>query len=194
MGRFRWGTYEPKAWVGIEMVTDPLTGNTDGSISADIADDENGLTRTGVRGPTNSTTGVGKIFGVGLIGKAHDWFEPTITINRGPTASQAPILRRVTLRALPTPKIVEQFDVPIIMSATVLSQTGEGQEFPYDTGAEYDYLVRIVQDATVVTFQLGSESHLVTIREVGWQNVYGMTPDRLSLEGIIMATLVTTEA
>jgi hypothetical protein len=194
MGRFRWGTYEPKAWIGIEIVSDPLAGNTDGIISATVLDDTTAISSVGQRGPGNASTGIGRAYGLGIVSETHDWYEPTLILSRPPSnAAVAPIVRRVSLRALPTPMLLEQFTIPIKMSETILSQTQEGQDISYVTYAEYNFLQSLILEGKIVTFQLGLEQFLVTVREITWDKVWGMNSNRSSVEGIITVSLVTAE-
>jgi hypothetical protein len=89
--------------------------------------------------------------------------------------------------------MIESFTLGIIMASDVDAKQGEGMDIPYDTDMEYNFLLGLVQGGTPVTFQLGTEQHFVTVREVGWTEVYGMTPDRTGLNGRLMVTLITAE-
>lgn len=194
MGRFRWGTFEPKVWLGLEVVTDRLAEGTDGSIVMLVTNESGVTTGLGSRGPSNSSTGVGVIYGVGTISKSYDWFEPTVLLRAGGDANEStPIVRRVTLRALPVPKTIEQYTLPILMAEKVNDNTGEGGEIPYDTSAEYLFLQQLVSQGVPVNFSVGGERHLVTVREVGWDKVHGMTTDRKGVQGLLMVTLITAE-
>lgn len=194
MGRFRWGTFEPKIWLGLEVATEPLEDTTDGIVAMSVLNDSGVTTGLGTRGPSNGTTGVGAIYGVGTINKSYDWYEPTITLKRGGTnGTSSPIVRRVTLRALPVPKTVEQFTLPILMSEKVNDETGEGGEVAYNTSDEYRYLQGLLSQGSPVNFQIAGEQHFVMVREVGWDSVYGLTSNRDGVEGLLVVTLITAE-
>lgn len=194
MGRFRWGTFEPKVWLGLEVVTDRLTDDHDGSIVMAVTSESDVVTGLGTRGPSDSTTGVGVIYGVGTITRSYDWFEPTIILMPGGgDYESSPIVRRVTLRALPVPKTIEQYSLPLLMAEKVNDNTGEGGEIPYNTSNEYRFLQSLVSQGLPVNFSIGGEVHLVTVREVGWDKVYGMTSDRKGVQGLLMVTLITAE-
>jgi len=189
MGRFRWSTYEPKVLLGIEVVTEPLRGRV--SMDALL---ENGDTVTLGSRNDDDQIGLGIVFGVSAIHEAHDWYAPIITLLPS-AAKETPVIHRITLRALPVPKVVEQYIVPIIMAQNVNLEQGEGQEQAYNTREEYTYLLGLVQSGTPVIYQEGRDAHFVTVREVGWgeQSITGMDFQRTGLQGLLLVTLVTAE-
>lgn len=194
LGRFRWGTFEPKVWLGLEVVTDPLSGDSNGVVQMDVSNETTVVTSLGFRGPDNDSTGVGAIYGVGTINASYDWFEPIVTLTpAGDDFEFSPIVRRVTMRALPVPKTIEQYAVPIRMAEDVNDEESDGGDFPYNTSDEYRYLQGLVSKGIPVIFTIHEEQHLVTVREVTWQSVHGLTTQRDGVQGIIMVTLITAE-
>ena len=193
MGRFRWGTYEPKVFLGIEVVSSPLVAGTTISMNCDT--DNVGSVGLGLRDNVGSD-GLGTIYGVGAMNEAHDWLDPAITLNSdAATRLNSPLVNRITLRALPTPKVVEQFQMAIEMSDNVDLESGEGQDQPYDTQAEYNFLKALVSNAVPVSFQIGHETFFCTLRDLQWaeNEINGLSFERKGFNGILVATLVTAE-
>jgi hypothetical protein len=155
---------------------------------------ENGDTVTLGSRNDDDQIGLGIVFGVSAIHEAHDWYAPIITLLPS-AAKETPVIHRITLRALPVPKVVEQYIVPIIMAQNVNLEQGEGQEQAYNTREEYTYLLGLVQSGTPVIYQEGRDAHFVTVREVGWgeQSITGMDFQRTGLQGLLLVTLVTAE-
>lgn len=187
-GRLRFGTYEPKAFLGVEIRTDPLNG----AIAVNLNMDDASTASLG-RLDQPGTTGRDTIIGSSSIPATHDWYEPVLTIT--PTANflQSPVIRRLTFRAIPVPMPVEQIIVPIMMSDVVRLNTGEGQDFPMDTDAEYAYLKSLAANGSPVIYQEGRSEYLVIVRGVEWidQQIKGMNAQRQGLQGILGVTLLT---
>jgi len=194
MGRYRWGTFEPKVFLGIEIVSLPLPSGATISMSC-LVEDQTPSIGLGLRDNVNST-GLGTIYGVGAMNEAHDWLDPLITLNADvATRLTTPTVNRVTIRALPTPKVVEQFQMAIEMSDNVDLESGEGQDQPYDTQAEYNFLKALVTNAVPVSFQIGHETFFCTLRDLQWaeNEINGLSFERKGFNGILVATLVTAE-
>jgi hypothetical protein len=193
-GRFRWGTYEPKVFLGMEVITELLAA---ASVKMYLDLPNGDRVSVGQRLLDNQT-GMGLLFGLESLNESHDWFEPVLELLPFGLLSPGnvgPIVERVTLRALPNPKVVEQISLPIILHSVVNLEAGEGQEQVYDVQAEAEFLRDLVRLGQPVHCQIGRESFKVIVREAGWidNTVTGLAHDRKAPEGRMMLTLVTAE-
>lgn len=191
-GRFRWGIFEPKVFLGVEASHAPLQG----TIAYHVDTDAGGAGYDLDPDTDQNHSGVGEIHGSDAIMESHDWFEFSVTLTRsGTDPTQGPIVYRISFRALPTPKVVEQIDVGLVLAQDVNVQAGEGQDVPYDTQAELDYLKNLVRQGLTTEYQELRLSSLVTVRSVGWaeQQVDSLTARRDGYQGILLVSMITAE-
>jgi hypothetical protein len=113
-----------------------------------------------------------------------------LTLNRGATVTNNPVLRRWTLYGLVTPVLNDEIILPLIVKTKVLNQLGEGQDIAYNPLVEYNYLRELAQSKAIQRYQEGASSYNVYVSQVS------LEPDDWTIErdffnGIINVRLVT---
>jgi hypothetical protein len=86
-------------------------------------------------------------------------------VNTGGDAT-GPTVTRWTLRSYPRPSQGEQFFVPVLLHERV--ETRAGSEH-YDPTEEFEFLVGLRESKRLVTYQIGSASHTVTVDDALFQ-------------------------
>lgn len=191
MGRFRWGTYEPKTFLGMEVVTQNLPAGSDIDLAVDTYLDWYEIgSREGAE-----TNGAGDVIGVGMVPGIQDWIAPELYIHPTVDQTQTPIVHRITLRALPVPKSVESIELPIMLGDYVKDGVGEGQDHFFNSEDEFNFLKDLQVRGIAANIQIGNISFTGLIRDVHWleESIDGLSRNRRGLRGILMVTVVTTE-
>lgn len=185
-GRVRYGTYETKSATGIDVRHDAL----DGTVVARVANEDGTVVVAGTSSVANSS-GPAHNFDVG--DSRGEWFEPRITLTRDSSDNTlGPTLRRYTLRALPTPKRQDAYELAIILRTKVELPPEAGHRYYYNVMEEYQYLKDLESAGRPVLLQIGNMAFTAMIEGIEEQ------PDRWSdkfefMEGILLVTLVTLE-
>lgn len=159
-GQITFGTTEKKTPVAIDWRTEPLpTGSTitvelsvNGGAFAEIGSDD-----------TTDSTGPSTPIAIEGDNQGED-FELRFTLTRGTDPTESPVLKRWTLRSMPTPPRVDEILLPIILHGQV---DPEGDlDNPYDTLAEYRFLKNLEATGSIVDLVLGSTTEKVKIDQI----------------------------
>lgn len=188
LGRFRWGTFEPKIFLGMELVHNPLVG----SVVINLRLDDGSSVEVGSHTEADST-GVGEITGVGRTTQVSDWFEVILTIEA--VDGVGPCVLRSTVRALPVPKQVDKFVLPLIIAQTTNLGELDGDERRMDVKDEFDYIHGLHSRGVPIIYQEGRSSYTVTVRKVqfGEPSNVRWDAEKDGFEGILFVTVVTAE-
>jgi hypothetical protein len=190
LGKTEWGTFEPKTFLGVQLITLPLVG----TVHVDVTDDAGNVTALGTLA-SPGTTGLGELIGGGL-GSLSTFYDLTLTLNRNPAAlTTGPTVRLVTARSLVVPHQVQRWVLPIICKEKVLVGPGEEVEEVQDVLAIRDYFVNLRQKGTPIIFQEGDSRRTVVVRDVAFPDgsVTRWGIGRNGLQGLLFVTLDSTE-
>jgi hypothetical protein len=93
------------------------------------------------------------------VGERNTFIETKLIV-KGPTVTGS------LLRSYPAPKRLTRFMVPILLydAITALNQ----RDYPLDVGYEYDFLVGLHTDQTIITYQEGDSSYSVIVDDFSW--------------------------
>ncbi len=191
LGKTEWGTFEPKTFLGLQLITLPLVGE----VSATIEDDAGNVTALGAL-TTPDTTGLGTLLGAGL-GGLSTFFDIELTLERPVTPlTEGPTVRLVTTRALAVPHQVQRWVLPIMCKGFVQIGADDQIEAPQDVAAVREFFLGLRRTGTPVAFQEGTSRHLVVVRDVSFPDgmVEQWGSERAGLEGTLVVTLDSTEA
>ena len=206
-GRFRWGTTELKAGVSVDLRHSELA--TGQSIRITIEDDTGGDYYTDSDVVGSYTPGIKAIqvssqkdpTDFGLVASdlqyvstvssvTGEYITPTIKLN-GPGTS-TPTLRRWTVRAVPMPFVSEIIQLPIILT----TQTRYGNRDVYqDVYDDYKYIRALLEDRSLITFEVGEESRIVHVAGLSYQggSVATWSDSDDWFEGILTVSIVTVQ-
>lgn len=191
MGKVEWGTFEPKTFIGLQLITEPLNGTVSASITSDDG------TVTGVGSLTNAgTTGLGQLLGAGL-GELSTFFDVELTLNRDAVdANATPVVRLVTARALVAPHSVQRWVLAIICKERVTVGADDDVEESQDVAKIRDYFVTLRRNGTPVLYQEGNSRHMVIVRDVAFPEgqVERWGPGRNGVQGLLEVTIDSCEA
>lgn len=193
LGNLEWGTFEPKTFLGVELITEPL----EGTVTVDLTDDAGDTETLGVHASQGST-GLGRTLGAGL-GRLSTFFELTLTLGRSTDVtldpSTSPVLRLLTARGLPVPRQIQRWTLPIICTDKVRIGAGENQEASQDVARTREFFVALRRDARAVLYQEGQLQHLVMVRRVWIEPglVTQWSAQRHGLQGTLMVQLDSAE-
>ena len=161
-GRFRWGITELKALVSSDVRHSQLGNNQAVTLSVTNDDYVNGLSPVSIGAFISNTkeTAAATSTATGLTG---EWFTPELKLSHN--GGTGPALKRWTLRAIPMPYVSEVVSLPIILA----TQTRHDNRDVYiDTFDDYTYLKTLMENRTLVTFEMGSESTTVYVAGVSY--------------------------
>ena len=206
-GRFRWGTTELKAGVSVDLRHSELA--TGQSIRITIEDDTGGDYYTDSDVVGSYTPGIKAVqvssqkdpTDYGLVASdlqyvstvssvTGEYITPTIKLT-GPGTS-TPTLRRWTVRAVPMPFVSEIIQLPVILT----TQTGyDNRDIYQDTYEEYQYLRSLLEERSLVTFEVGDESRIVHVAGLSYQagEVTKWASGGKWVEGILTVSIVTVQ-
>ena len=206
-GRFRWGTTELKAGVSVDLRHSELA--TGQSIRITIEDDTGGDYYTDSDVVGSYTPGIKAIqvssqkdpTDYGLVASdlqyvstvssvTGEYITPTIKLN-GPGTS-TPTLRRWTVRAVPMPFVSEIIQLPIILT----TQTRYGNRDVYqDVYDDYKYIRALLEDRSLITFEVGEESRIVHVAGLSYQggSIATWSDSDDWFEGILTVSIVTVQ-
>ena len=119
-----------------------------------------------------------------------EYISPTIKLN-GPGTS-TPTLYRWTVRAVPMPFVAEVIQLPIILT----TQTRyDSRDIYQDTYDDYQYVRSLLEDRSLITFEMGDESRVVHVAGLAYQagEVIKWVDDRGWVEGLLTVTIITVQ-
>tara|TARA_R110002020_G_scaffold39307_3_gene117062 strand:- start:1491 stop:3425 length:1935 start_codon:yes stop_codon:yes gene_type:complete len=207
-GRFRWGTTELKAGVSVDMRHSELT--TGESIRITIQDDTGGNYYTdsdlvgsytpGIKAvqvssqkdPTDYGLTAADLQYVSTVSSVTgEYITPTIKLTRG-SASNTPILYRWTVRAVPMPFVAEVIQLPIILTTQTQHDNRDVYQNTYD---DYKYVRSLLEDRSLVTFEMGSESRIIHVAGLSYEagGVVKWVHDNTWVEGVLTVTVITVQ-
>tara|TARA_B100001146_G_scaffold212181_1_gene211403 strand:+ start:505 stop:2442 length:1938 start_codon:yes stop_codon:yes gene_type:complete len=206
-GRFRWGTTELKAAVSVDLRHSELA--TGQSMRITIQDDTGGDYYTDSEVVGSYTPGIKAVqvssqkdpTDYGLVAAdlqyvstvssvTGEYISPTIKLN-GPGTS-TPTLYRWTVRAVPMPFVAEVIQLPIILT----TQTRyDSRDIYQDTYDDYQYVRSLLEDRSLITFEMGDESRVVHVAGLAYQagEVIKWVDDRGWVEGLLTVTIITVQ-
>jgi hypothetical protein len=206
-GRFRWGTTELKAAVSVDLRHSELA--TGQSVRITIEDDTGGdyyadsdvvgsytpgikaIQVSSQKDPTDYGLVASDLQYVSTVSSVTgEYITPTIKLN-GPGTS-TPTLRRWTVRAVPMPFVSEIIQLPIILT----TQTRYGNRDVYqDVYDDYKYIRALLEDRSLITFEVGEESRIVHVAGLSYQggSVATWSDSDDWFEGILTVSIVTVQ-
>lgn len=189
LGKVEWGTFEPKAFLGLQLTTVPLQG----AVSATIVDDAGDETALGTLSAVG-TTGLGVVIGAGK-GPLSTFFDVILTLTPTDPPSAAPTVRLVTERALIIPHQVQRWVLPIICKEHVSIGADESTAASQDVNTIREYFVGLRRTGTPVIYQEGDRRKTVIVRDVSFPDgqVERWGIGRNGLQGLLFVTVDSTE-
>ena len=206
-GRFRWGTTELKAGVSVDLRHSKLLASE--SVKIEITDDTGGSYYTTSELDDSYTPGIKAVqvasqkdttdYGLTAADLQYvstvssvtgEYITPVITL-AGPGTS-TPTLYRWTVRAVPMPFVAEIIQLPIVLT----TQTRHGNRDVYqDTYDDYQYVRSLLEDRSLVTFEIGDESRTVHVSGVSYEagSISKWSDDNGWLEGVLTVTIITVQ-
>lgn len=182
-GVIRYSTFERKLFTTFELRHRPLAGRVQ----------IEGITERVVQ----TTIGESELAGsVGpeiflMAGFDGEQIEIVMTLERDAVApTTGPTVDRWTLRALPTPSVVDEIVLPIIMHSVVGAGWDEGVPTPFETSAEYQAFQRLVASKEVVRYQEFNNSYDVYVSAVEVQPV-AFNVDHTFFDALLLVRLIT---
>ena len=206
-GRFRWGTTELKAGVSVDLRHSELA--TGESMRITIEDDTGGDYYTDSDVIGSYTPGIKAVqvssqkdpTDYGLVASdlqyvstvssvTGEYITPTVKIN-GPGGS-TPTLYRWTVRAVPMPFVSEIIQLPIILTTQTQYNSRDVYQNVYD---DYKYIRALLEDRSLVTFEIGSESRIVHVAGLSYQggSINKWSDDVDWFEGVLTVSIVTVQ-
>lgn len=191
-GRIRWGTLETKVGVEAMVGHDPLAGTVALAVASEDSPTQTSIGASTEAGSTRSNDPWQ------MSEKAGEWLENRVTLSRSAVDdTTGPVLRRVTLRALPAPRRVREIVAPLIIRSAV--ETRQGVPAGMVVLDEFAFLEGLEQTGRLVTYQEGARSHVVYVDQIdlSWRRAlvldWGDGPaGALAIEGVARVRLVTT--
>ena len=206
-GRFRWGTTELKAGVSVDLRHSELA--TGESMRITIEDDTGGDYYTDSEVIGSYTPGIKAVqvssqkdpTDYGLVASdlqyvstvssvTGEYITPTVKIN-GP-GTTTPTLYRWTVRAVPMPFVAEIIQLPIILTTQTQYNSRDIYQNVYD---DYRYIRSLLEDRSLVTFEIGSESRIVHVAGLSYQggSISKWSDDVDWFEGVLTVSIVTVQ-
>jgi hypothetical protein len=206
-GRFRWGTTELKAGVSVDLRHSKLA--TGESMRITIEDDTGGDYYTDSDVIGSYTPGIKAVqvssqkdpTDYGLVASdlqyvstvssvTGEYITPTIKLN-GP-GTTTPTLRRWTVRAVPMPFVAEIIQLPIILTTQTQYNSRDIYQDVYD---DYRYIRSLLEDRSLVTFEIGSESRIVHVAGLSYQggSISKWSDNVDWFEGVLTVSIVTVQ-
>jgi hypothetical protein len=187
-GTVRYGILDPKLIINFDYRMKPLPDGASVTFSVGFDDDTRAsltpTTQTGARGPTTPQT---------LDHTPTETADPRIILGAGTAELTTPELTRWVMKAHPTPEMVQQILVPVILRTRVETEKGEGGQVEYyDVRAEVEYLKGLVRDQRIVTYQEGDVGESCVVMNIELQAME-WNLEVLALEGTCLVQLKTIE-
>lgn len=158
-GWITYGIPDRKVGAALDMQFEALAGSLAPLIVVDDLEDGTTLSLTAFDTP--GATNLASPYDLSTLGGER--FELQLTFTRDAVATTGPCLRRWTSRFLAAPFRADEIIAPIIMRSMVTTMVGEGDPYPYNTLAEYQYLKRLENDGAIVAYQEGTSTYRVVI-------------------------------
>ena len=206
-GRFRWGTTELKAGVSVDIRHSKLL--TDESVKITIEDDTGGdyyitselvgsytpgikaVQVASQKDPTDYGLTASDLQYVSTVSSVTgEYITPTLVLN-GPGTS-TPTLYRWTVRAVPMPFVAEIIQLPIILTTQTHHNNRDIYQDVYD---DYKYIRSLLEDRSLVTFELGGESRTVHVAGLSYEggSIMQWSDDDTWFEGTLTVQIVTVQ-
>jgi len=206
-GRFRWGTTELKAAVSIDLRHSKLAANE--SVKIEITDDTGGSYYTTSELDDSYTPGIKAVqvasqkdptdYGLTAADLQYvstvssvtgEYITPVITLT-GPGTS-TPTLYRWTVRAVPMPFVAEIIQLPIILTTQTRYDNRDVYQNTYD---DYRYVRSLLEDRSLVTFEMGNELRTVHVAGVSYEAgaINKWSDDNGWLEGVLTVSIITVQ-
>jgi hypothetical protein len=206
-GRFRWGTTELKAGVSVDLRHSKLAATE--SVKITITDDTGGEYYTlselddsytpGIKAvqvasqkdPTDYGLTAADLQYVSTVSSVTGEYITPVLVLAGPGTS-TPTLYRWTVRAVPMPFVAEIIQLPIILTTHT---NYDNRDVYHDTYDDYQYVRSLLEDRSLVTFEMGEESRTVHVSGVGYEggNISKWSDDNGWIEGILTVTIITVQ-
>lgn len=190
LGKLEWGTFEPKTFLGVELVTEPLNGR----IIVSQTDDNETTIELG-QFDVAGANGRGRTIGAGR-GSLSSFYGLTLQLVRSDDdATLGPVLRLLTARALPVPRQVQRWTLPIMCHEKIKIGPGEDIEASQDVAEVRAFFTALRKQAKPVIYQEGDAEHLVIVRGVAFPEggVDRWGQRRRALQGTLVVTLDSAE-
>lgn len=192
-GWIGFSSVETKVAASVEVRHAPL----DGVISASFITEDEDTVDLGESATAESLEPSGTWSGQNTSAELFQ-IEFTLTRKAG-DATAGPCLRRWTFRALIAPHQIDQFIIPILLYELVDSTAGpeyEGANVAFNPLEEWLFLKALESTRSVVTLQLGTQTHTCTVRSVGIPrgSVRGWDNGRDFFNSTVYVRLMTLEA
>lgn len=157
-GWIRYGLTENKVVSQIDLRHEPLVG----TVVAELLTEDLEVTTVGTSSAGSSLSPIGGLRREVNIGEAAML---KLTLTQG-GVTQTPVLKRWTIRALPTPERIDEVILPIILRERMTFGEGDGQSYYYDTKAEFDYLQSFVGSGSILDYREGNTTYKVYLDRV----------------------------
>lgn len=184
-GRLRWGTTELKAPVSADVRHTALAASE--TVVVKLLGDDDSTETTVITSDvdTETTPGLKQVTGV-----TGEYVSTRVTMT-GPGGS-TPTVRRWTIRAIPMPYIAEIIQLPILLSTYT---DWDDRHVFHDTYDDYVYLKQRMENRTLVSFTMGSETQTVYVAGIAYEagGVAEWTDDRKWFDGTLTVTLMTVQ-
>lgn len=189
-GRIRHGTLERKVGIAASFGHDPLAG----TVAIAVRDDMTGFTSAGSNDVLQSVKPGSEY---PITARSGEWLGVKVTLTRSSVdITTGPILRRWTLRVLPSPKRIDEIVVPIILRSKIRTQQGAGAFRNLNLIAEYEYLRAMETNGRILVYQEGSRTENVYIDRVQMsassETALDWSDDHTMIEGTLLVRLLTT--
>jgi len=146
-------------------ITDPKVTVFQGVRHSALASGQSVLLEHSVDGDSYNTIGTSSVAGSlrspdFFIGQRNTYIESRTTL------TGAVEVTGILARSYPAPRRLTRFTVPIALydSVTALNQ----RDYPLDVGVEYDFLVQLHSDQTIVSYQEGESTYTVVVDDFSW--------------------------
>ena len=183
-GRFRWGTTELKSVVSVDLRHSALLASESVAISLTSDDGSTATVTSDTDG--NYTPGIQSVSSV-----SGEYIAPQVTL-AGPGTS-TPTLHRWTTRAIPMPFVAEVIQLPVVLT----TQTRyENRDVYHDTYDDYAYIRSLLENRSLVTFEMGSESKTVYVAGVSYEQgaISKWSDSHNWFEGVLTVSVVTVQS
>lgn len=187
-GRVTYGIPDPKVYTALSVANEPLPAGS--SIGATIN------TEDGTTVPLPSFSASGRTSHRWTFDEKDEWIDVALTLTRGDTITESPVLHRWTLEGLPVPQRTQEIWLPLILHGKV-----QDENIPraMDTYAAFTRLLGLVRNRTPVQLQLGDWRQRVFVDGLyvgegdGFVGIKDWNDDRSWIDATWMVKLVTLD-
>lgn len=182
------GVPEDKIATLVDVRHNPL--NSGDAVDVYIEESDGTITTAGTS-DTDGATGPADPFTVSGVGPT-ERFRVWLKLTPG-SGSSGPVVRRLSVRAMPVPIRTQRFTVPIVLKEMVQTEDGDGQDVTQDPRAEWDHLEGLVESRTPVTYIEGDTSYTVVVDglDMPEDDDRDWTDRKDFPEGVAVVTLLT---